>query len=105
MAIIVNPALASHRLRPALCSKVLASSIIKNAIVIGNQTPIWLAPNGNCQNNLEVGDVIENLPNGVYPVTLHGFTYHPQNVALLQWFAEDIPSNATMGCTAIRTRF
>jgi hypothetical protein len=64
---------------------------------IGNQTPIWLAPNGNCQNNLEVGDVIENLPNGVYPVTLHGFTYHPQNVALLQWFAEDIPSNAING--------
>lgn len=64
---------------------------------IGNQTPIWLAPNGNCQNNLEVGDVIENLPNGVYSVALHGFTYHPQNVALLQWFAEDIPSNAING--------
>lgn len=64
---------------------------------VGNQTPIWLAPNGNCQNNLEVGDVIENLPNGVYSVTLNGFTYHPQNVALLQWFADTTPSNAVGG--------
>jgi hypothetical protein len=46
--------------------------------------PDLAGPNGNCQNNLEVGDVIENLPNGVYSVTLHGFTYHPQNVAILQ---------------------
>lgn len=64
---------------------------------VGNQTPIWLAPNGVCQNNLEVGDVIENLPNGVYSVTLNGFTYHPQNVALLQWFADINPSNAVGG--------
>lgn len=64
---------------------------------LGNQTPIWLAPNGNCQNNLEVGDVIENLPNGVYSVTMNGFTYHPQNEALLQWFADINPSNAVGG--------
>lgn len=64
---------------------------------VGNQTPIWLAPNGNCQNNLEVGDVIENIPNGVYAVTLNGFTYHPQNEALLQWFADINPSNAIGG--------
>jgi hypothetical protein len=64
---------------------------------IGNQTPIWLSPNGNCQNNLEVGDVIENLPNGVHSVTLNGFTYHPQNEALLQWFADITPSNAVGG--------
>jgi hypothetical protein len=36
-----------------------------------NTTPGWLAPNGLCQDNLEVGDVIENLPNArpfIYPV-------------------------------------
>jgi hypothetical protein len=64
---------------------------------VGNQTPIWLSPNGNCQNNLEVGDVIEGLPKDVYPVTMNGFTYHPQNVALLQWFAGVTPSNALGG--------
>jgi hypothetical protein len=54
---------------------------------VNNTTPIWLSPNGNCQNNLETGDVIEGLPNSVFPITLNGFTYHPQNEALLPWFA------------------
>jgi hypothetical protein len=62
-----------------------------------NPTPWWLSPNGNCQNNLEVGDVIEGLPNGVFPITLNGFTYHPQNEALLQWFAGVTPSSAISG--------
>jgi hypothetical protein len=60
-------------------------------------TPWWLAPNGNCQNNMEVGDVIENLPDGLYPVSLNGFTYHPQNIALSQWFDTGQPSNALDG--------
>ncbi len=51
-----------------------------------NITPWWLSPNGNCQDNLEDGDVVEGLPNAAYPITMHGFTYHPQNEALLQWF-------------------
>jgi hypothetical protein len=49
-------------------------------------TPWWLSPNGNCQDDLEVGDVIEGLPSATYPITLHGYTYHPQNEALLPWF-------------------
>jgi hypothetical protein len=48
---------------------------------VHNLTPWWLAPNGVCQDDLEVGDVIENLPNETFPMTLGGFTYHPQNVA------------------------
>jgi hypothetical protein len=59
-----------------------------------NATPIWLAPNGNCQNTLETGDVIEGLPNATYPVSLNGYVYHPQNEALLQWFAAQSPSSA-----------
>ena len=62
-----------------------------------NFTPWWLAPNGNCQDDLETGDVIENLPNGLYPIDLNGFTYHPQNEALLQWFAGQTPSSAIHG--------
>ena len=61
---------------------------------VNNATPWWLSPNGNCQNNLETGDVIEGLPNSVYPIVLDGKTYHPQNEALLQWFAGVTPSTA-----------
>lgn len=60
-------------------------------------TPWWLAPNGNCQDSLETGDVIEGLPNAVFPIALNGFTYHPQNEALLQWFEFMSPSNALGG--------
>ena len=60
-------------------------------------TPWWLSPNGNCQNDLEVGDVVEGLPNSTFPITMHGYTYHPQNEALLQWFEFQSPSSAIGG--------
>jgi hypothetical protein len=61
-------------------------------------TPWWLSPNGNCQDDLEVGDVIEGLPHQVFPITMpNGFTYHPQNEALLQWFEFQKPSTALNG--------
>jgi hypothetical protein len=61
---------------------------------VHNITPWWLSPNGNCQDHLEVGDVIEGLPNATYPITMNGFTYHPQNEALLPWFKFQSPSRA-----------
>jgi hypothetical protein len=61
-----------------------------------NITPWWQAPNGLCQNNLETGDVIEGLANGVYPMAMNGYTYHPQNEALIQWFEFKSPSDAIM---------
>lgn len=61
---------------------------------IHNITPWWLSPNGNCQDDLEVGDVIEGLPNDTYPVTLNNYSYHPQNEALLSWFAFEQDSRA-----------
>ncbi|GAC1650721.1 MAG: hypothetical protein NVS9B15_10450 [Acidobacteriaceae bacterium] len=61
---------------------------------VNNATPWWLSPNGNCQNNLEDGDVVEGLPNAQYTVALNSGTYHVQNEALLQWFAGIIPSSA-----------
>jgi hypothetical protein len=64
---------------------------------IHDVTPWWLSPNGNCQNNLEVGDVIEGLPHETFPIVLNGFTYHPQNEALLQWFEFEVPSSALHG--------
>lgn len=61
-------------------------------------TPWWLSPNGNCQDDLEVGDVIEGLPRQTFPITMpNGVTYHPQNEALLQWFEFQSPSDALFG--------
>jgi hypothetical protein len=51
-----------------------------------NITPFWQNPAGQCQDIMEVGDVIEDLPNPTYPVTIGNYTYHPQNEALLPWF-------------------
>jgi hypothetical protein len=62
-----------------------------------NLTPWWLSPNGNCQDDLEVGDVIEGLPHDTYPIKMNGMTYHPQNEALLQWFEFQSPSTAIDG--------
>ena len=60
-------------------------------------TPWWLSLNGNCQNDLESGDVVEGLPEATAPITIRGRTYHPQNQALLPWFAFQSPSSALGG--------
>jgi len=65
--------------------------------VVAQEHPWWLAPNGNCQNNLETGDVIEGLPNAIKTIHLGGTAYHVQNEALLQWFAGQTPSTAING--------
>jgi hypothetical protein len=61
---------------------------------IHNITPFWLNPAGQCQDILETGDVIEDLPNSTYPVTIGKTTYHPQTVALVPWFEFQSPSTA-----------
>ena len=71
---------------------------------IHDVTPWWLSPNGLCRDLLETGDVIEGLPNGVYPITMNGFTYHPQNEALLQWFEFMSPSDAYLGAYSFPNR-
>lgn len=60
-------------------------------------TPWWLAPNGNCQDLMETGDVVEDLPNATFPMRVNGLTYHPQNEALLPWFKRQKPSQAIHG--------
>lgn len=64
---------------------------------IHNVTPFWQNPAGQCQDVMEVGDVIEDLPNPTYPVTVNGYTYHPQTEALLPWFEFKSPSFAVNG--------
>ena len=60
-------------------------------------TPWWHSQNGNCQNDMEVGDVIEGLPDATVAIRTHGTTYHPQNEALLPWFEFQSPSSALGG--------
>jgi len=67
---------------------------------VNNVTPSYQLPGfppGACQNVLEDGDVVEQTPDPSFPVTLDGFTYHPQTLGLLQWFEGIIPSNAING--------
>jgi len=61
---------------------------------IHNITPFWQNPAGQCQDIMEVGDVIEDLPNSTFPVTIGKFTYHPQTEALVPWFEFQSPSTA-----------
>jgi len=60
-------------------------------------TPWWLSQNGNCQNDMEVGDAIEGLPDATIAIRTNSRTYHPQNEALLPWFEFQSPSSALGG--------
>lgn len=69
---------------------------------VNNITPRWHFPgSATCQGNLETGDPVEVLANATFPVTLKNkgveTTYHPQTEALLQWFAQTVPSDAIHG--------
>jgi hypothetical protein len=73
---------------------------------VSNSTPNWQFPGepanaAVCQNNLEEGDPIEVLANATTPITVtekgFTFTYHPQNIPLLQWFEMGAGSSAIDG--------
>lgn len=73
---------------------------------VDNLTPSWQFPGQPanstvCQGNLEVGDPIEVLPNATTTIPVHkdgvNYTYHPQNVAMYQWFEMGTASSALHG--------
>ena len=72
---------------------------------INNEAPLWAFPpyNTSCGDNpfVEVGDPQGNGPDyDQFPtveVTSKGFTYHLQDIALLQWFTREVPSSARNG--------
>jgi hypothetical protein len=78
-------------------------SELHNDPFVNNQTPWYESVDpffgfGLCQDNLETGDVIEVLSsNPVFPISMSGRTYHPQNVALFPYFAFQSPSPAHLG--------
>lgn len=53
-----------------------------------NMVPSWQPVGGGsgCQNNLETADPVATLPNASVPLTIDGFTFHPQTQVLLPWF-------------------
>jgi hypothetical protein len=73
---------------------------------IDNPTPNWQFPgqpatSTMCQNNLETGDPIEVLPNATAAIEVKhkgtSYLYHPQNLALYEWFEMGTTSNAIDG--------
>lgn len=63
-----------------------------------NLVPAWKFPTSTaCQNNLQTGDPLVQLSHAGFPITIDGFTYHPQNQALVQWFSRETPSTAIDG--------
>ncbi|MGC2697430.1 MAG: hypothetical protein WA738_16710 [Candidatus Angelobacter sp.] len=63
-----------------------------------NVVPAWQLPSGaGCQSNLETADPLAAMPNAGFPVPIEGFTYHPQNQVLLQWFQRNSTSDAIGG--------
>lgn len=73
---------------------------------VDNPTPVWQFPgqpanSTECQGNLEIGDPIEVLPNATAAIEVkqHGssYIYHPQNLALYQWFEMGTTSSAIDG--------
>jgi hypothetical protein len=63
-----------------------------------NLVPAWQVPGSTaCQNNLETADPLATMPNAGFPVPIDGFTYHPQNQVMLQWFERGATSDATDG--------
>src|ERR1700739_4981785 len=66
---------------------------------IRNFVPPWQFPGipGSCQGNLAKGDPLEVVANPDFPVTIGGFTYHPQPQATLPWFTRESPSASMAG--------
>jgi hypothetical protein len=73
---------------------------------VSNPAPNWQFPGvpanvASCQNNLEEGDPIEVLANATSAIEVKekgfDFSYHPQNIPLLQWFEMGTSSSAIDG--------
>jgi hypothetical protein len=66
---------------------------------VNNFVPPWQFPGipGSCQANLETGDPMEVVNHPDFPVTINGYTYHPQTEAILPWFSRETPSTAISG--------
>jgi len=69
-----------------------------------NPTPAWgnVGQVSGCQNNLENGDPVTGI---AFNKALNGFTYHPEDLVFLSWFAHQKPSTAVNGWYTFRNTF
>lgn len=58
--------------------------------------PLWgnVGQDSGCVVDLEVGDPVSGIST---TVTMNGFTYHPEDLVFLSWFARQTPSTAVNG--------
>jgi hypothetical protein len=62
---------------------------------LNNVVPPYANGEGTgCDTIMETGD---QLVGNSVPVTINGFTYHPQTQDILQWFTREVPSSALGG--------
>ena len=61
-----------------------------------NIVPAWghVGQVSGCQSNLEVGDPVTG---NAFTVAINGFTYHPEDLVFLPWFARIQPSTSVNG--------
>ncbi len=64
---------------------------------VSNIVPPWNNPEtpGQCSNLLEAGDPVNGVP--ITPITLNGYTYHPEDLTFLPWFSGTVPSTSVNG--------
>jgi hypothetical protein len=69
-----------------------------------NPTPSWghIGQVTGCQSNLEVGDPLSGT---IFPDTVGGFTYHPQELAFFSWFYHQSPSLGVHGWYSDQGKF
>jgi hypothetical protein len=61
-----------------------------------NFIPAWgaVGQEGGCAFSLETGDPVTGI---AFPVTMNGFTYHPEDLVFLPWFSRQTPSTSVNG--------
>jgi len=62
-----------------------------------NSVPPWTnpqSPSGPCSRQLQVGEPVSDV--GINTVVLSGYTYHPQDLTFLGWFAGETPTTTSV---------
>ena len=59
--------------------------------LVNNATPPWghIGQVSGCQANLENGDPLSGT---IIPISMNGFTFHPQELAFSSWFYPGSPN-------------
>jgi len=72
--------------------------------LVNNATPPWghIGQVSGCQANLENGDPLSGT---IVPISMNGFTYHPQELAFSSWFYPGSPNPGLNGKFSTNGKF